>query len=136
MGRVLHFEITADDVPRAKQFYETVFGWAIEQWQDQEYWAIKTGDPDKDPNAKWGGIDGGLVKRVGQPPVHDAPVTAYVCTIAVDDLERSIHKVIEHGGNLIVDKRPVPGAGWVCYCKDTEGNMFSMMQIDETVGKK
>jgi uncharacterized protein len=130
MGRVLHFEICADDVPRAKLFYEQVFGWTITQ-RDEAYWEIKTGDPTQDPHASIGGIDGGLVKRDGQPPLHDSPVTAYVCTIDVDDLAVSIHKVIEHGGNLIVDKREVPGTGWVCYCKDTEGNMFSMLQVSE-----
>ena len=131
MGRVLHFEICADDVPRAKQFYETVFDWRIEQRED-DYWSIKTGDPEKDPHSKLGGIDGGLVRRDGQVPAYDSPVTAFVCTIDVDNLEEAIRKVIEHGGNLIVDKRAVPNTGWVCYCKDTEGNMFSMMQVDES----
>jgi predicted enzyme related to lactoylglutathione lyase len=25
---------------------------------------------------------------------------------------------------------PIPGVGWLVYCKDTEGNIFGMMQAD------
>lgn len=128
MGRVIHFEITADDVARARNFYEAVFGWKMQQWDGEDSWSITTGEDTSD----WGGINGSLVPRHGQAPTHDAPVTAFVCTISVDDLEASIHKVIEHGGNLIVDKREVPDAGILCYCKDTEGNMFGMIQPART----
>lgn len=27
-------------------------------------------------------------------------------------------------------KMPIPGMGWLAYYKDTEGNIFSMMQSD------
>lgn len=29
---------------------------------------------------------------------------------------------------------PVPGVGWLAYCKDTEGNIFGMMQPDTKAG--
>jgi hypothetical protein len=29
MGRLVHFEIPADDLDRAKKFYEEALGWAI-----------------------------------------------------------------------------------------------------------
>jgi predicted enzyme related to lactoylglutathione lyase len=25
---------------------------------------------------------------------------------------------------------PIPGVGWLAYCKDTEGNVFGIMQDD------
>jgi len=25
---------------------------------------------------------------------------------------------------------PIPTMGWLAYCKDTEGNLFGMMQMD------
>ena len=36
-----HFAINADDVPRAKQFYEDVFGWNFEPWGPPDYYQIK-----------------------------------------------------------------------------------------------
>lgn len=32
MGRVSHFEITADDPDRAAEFYRKAFGWEINDW--------------------------------------------------------------------------------------------------------
>ncbi len=60
MNRVVHFEIAADDMDRAKKFYEMVFGWKIEDWKGGqfEYGLITTGDV-KEP----GSINGGLMRR-------------------------------------------------------------------------
>lgn len=56
MARVVHFEIQADDVERAKAFYAAVFGWSFEDYSQftggQVYWGITTG-PSEEP-----GIDG------------------------------------------------------------------------------
>ena len=42
---VVHFEIPADDVARAKAFYENVFGWKIKQFPmpagGPEYWGSR-----------------------------------------------------------------------------------------------
>ena len=47
MPRVVHFEINADDVERAVQFYSDVFGWKAEKWAGpMEYWLIMTGEGD------------------------------------------------------------------------------------------
>jgi predicted enzyme related to lactoylglutathione lyase len=136
MGRVVHFEIHADDPARAKQFYEDVFGWKIEKMGEQEYWSVTTNpdgkDADKtDDKRNWGSIDGGLVPRKGASPAHDNPVSAFVCTIQVDDLNASSQKVVKHAGNIVVEKYAIAGLGWMCYCKDTEGNIFGLMQADD-----
>jgi len=122
MGRVVHFEIHAEDPARARIFYEKVFGWEITQWQGEEYWLITTGKDEEK------GINGGIVKRLGNAPTFDNPVSAYVCTIDIDDIDAAAKKVVEAGGNVVVDKREIPGTGWLCYCKDTEGNIFGLMQ--------
>lgn len=56
---IVHFEIPADDVDRARKFYSTLFGWKIEKFEgSMEYWMIsQTGDSsDKS-------LAGGLMKR-------------------------------------------------------------------------
>ena len=37
------FAINADDVPRARKFYETVFGWSFEPWGPPGFYLIETG---------------------------------------------------------------------------------------------
>ena len=122
MGRVVHFEIHADDPERAVQFYTTVFGWEFHQWEGNPYWLIQTG-PDDTP-----GIHGGLLQRQGQ--IDGTAVIAFVCTIDVDDLDASVVAVQENGGMVALEKQPIPGIGWLAYGKDTEGNIFGMMQSD------
>ena len=44
MGRVVHFEMLADDPDRAVAFYEAVLGWAVEVPAGMErYWLVTTG---------------------------------------------------------------------------------------------
>ena len=128
MGRVIHFEIHAEDPERASQFYRDSFGWTINKWDGPwEYWLVGTG-PDSEP-----GIDGAIVRRQG--PIDGSAVTSYVCTIDVSDLNSSIAAVEAHGGTVALPKMPLPGMGWLAYYKDSEGNIFGMMQRDPTAGQ-
>ena len=34
------------------------------------------------------------------------------------------------GGTIALPKMPIPGIGWLAYAKDTEGNLFGLMQAD------
>jgi predicted enzyme related to lactoylglutathione lyase len=120
MPRPVHFEISADDMERAKEFYEQVFGWKVEKWDGPiEYWNISTGEEGQP------GIDGGLMRREEQPP-------GTVNTIDVPDLDEYMAKAKDAGAVIVMDKMPVPGVGWMCYIRDTEGNVFGMMEMDES----
>ena len=125
MPRVIHFEIHADAPERAAKFYQNLFGWEFTKWAGpQDYSLIKTG-PDGQP-----GINGGLIKRMGAGPTGQLPVIAYVCTIDTPALDDYVKKAQASGGTLAVPKMAIPGVGWLAYCKDTEGNIFGMMQAD------
>jgi hypothetical protein len=44
MPRIVHFELPVDDAKRASAFYESVFGWSVEDWEsDEGYWPVTTG---------------------------------------------------------------------------------------------
>jgi predicted enzyme related to lactoylglutathione lyase len=121
MGRVVHFEIHASNAQRASAFYSSVFGWTIHKWEGPiEYYLVSTGEGD--------GIDGAIVPRLGDAPTTGAPVNAYVCTIPVLSIEDAILAVERAGGTIVVAKNEIPGIGWLCYAKDTEGNIFGMLQ--------
>ncbi|MEO7651651.1 MAG: VOC family protein [Bryobacteraceae bacterium] len=118
MPRPIHFEIPAEDPKRAIDFYTRIFGWKFSKWDGPvDYWTISTGEPSEP------GIDGGLLLRrdPSQPCVN---------TIGVDNLDEMIATVQASGGSLAVPKMPIPGIGWLAYCKDLDGNMFGIMQAD------
>jgi predicted enzyme related to lactoylglutathione lyase len=123
MPRVVHFEIHAGDPERAIIFYEKVFGWTFQKWEgSMPYWLVTTGPDDQR------GINGGMVPRRGE--IDGTAVIAYVCTVDVESIDASIATVEKSGGTVVLPKMPVPGVGWLVYCKDTEGNIFGMMQAD------
>jgi predicted enzyme related to lactoylglutathione lyase len=122
MPRVVHFEIHAADPDRAIRFYSDTLGWEFTRWGDQEYWLVRTGD-DSEP-----GINGGMVPRRGE--IDGTSVIAYVCTVKVDDVAAYEAKVLAAGGTIALPKMPIPGVGWLFYAKDTEGNIFGLMQDD------
>lgn len=129
MGRVVHFEIHAGDPERAARFYRELFGWEITRWEGpMEYWVVRTG------GATEPGIDGGLLRRRGEPPTPGQAVNAYVCTVGVDDLDDALARGSRLGGSLAVPKMPVPGIGWLAYLTDPEGNILGMLQSDPTAG--
>ncbi|MPZ85276.1 MAG: VOC family protein [Actinophytocola sp.] len=104
-SRPVHFEIHTADPDRAIAFYESVFGWKFERWGDIPYWLVSTGD-DATP-----GIDGGLVPREGPAPAADAPVSSFVNTIDVADLDAVGVAVTKAEGTIALAKHAVPGVG-------------------------
>jgi predicted enzyme related to lactoylglutathione lyase len=123
MPRVVHFEIHAENTERARKFYTTLFGWEFTSWGgSMEYWLIKTG-PDEQR-----GINGGMMRRQGS--IDGKAVIAYVCTIDVPSVDEYLKKITELGGSIALPKMPIPSVGWLAYGKDTEGNIFGVMQPD------
>jgi uncharacterized protein len=123
MARVVHFEIHAENPERASEFYQAVFGWEIKKWEGPtDYWLITTG-PDSEM-----GINGAIMRRF--EPLKGEAITAYVCTIGVESLDESIDKITRSGGTVTMPKMAVQTIGWLAYFKDTEGNIFGVLQPD------
>ena len=115
MPRVVHFELEADKPERAAKFYEKAFGWKFKQWEDKPYWMIDTG--------KGKGIGGGLSKKTGKQHVVNA--------IDVPSIDKYIEKVKKAGGTLMTKKMSIPKVGYLVNFKDTEGNIFSMIEYNK-----
>ena len=137
MLRPVHFEIHASNPERASKFYSDVFDWEIKEWKFAEnmpeinrYWMVMTDKESGGSKSKWPGIDGGMVIRKGPEPEENAPVSAYVCTIDVPNIDEYMEKIEKAGGKQAVGKMPIPSMGWLAYYKDTEGNIFGIMQED------
>lgn len=125
MGRVVHFEIFADDAQGAVDFYRTVFGWQMQPWEGPfEYHLTGTG-PDTEL-----GIDGAIA------PFGDTGRQPVVLTVAVDDLDASMSAALAAGAQPVGEKGAVPGIGWHAYMRDPQGNVFGMMQEDVTAGSE
>jgi len=121
-NRIVHFEIEAVDRERAKKFYSNAFGWDLQQMGPEmgDYVVVTTGDP-KEP----GGINGGIFVA---PPGAEKELNAYSCVVGVDNIDEGMANVKSAGGEVLMGKMDIPGVGIFARCKDTEGNIFTLLQ--------
>lgn len=113
---VAHFAIEADDVERARAFYEAVFEWRFEAWGRPGFYLIHEA-----------GLHGALQQRQGVLAVGNNRVEM---TLAVADLAASAAKVTASGGTLAGEPMTIPTVGLLQPFQDTEGNSALMMQYE------
>lgn len=124
-GGPSYFEIQADDPGRAVEFYKKLFGWQFERAPGMpiEYWRI---------NAR--GARGGLLKRPASPPPEASGTNAFVCSILVENFDKTAARISALGGRVALPKFAVPGTCWQGYFIDPEGNTFGVYEIDTDAG--
>ena len=124
MNKVVHFEIPADDLERAKKFYSENFGWKVNQLGPEmgDYALVQTGPTDDKgmPQDK-AFINGGLMKR-------DPSAKAPVLVMAVDDTDATVEKVKKSGGRLVGEIMDIPNVGRYARVQDTEGNVIGVIK--------
>ena len=114
---IVWFEIPADNLQRAREFYSNLFGWKINPFPGAEdYWHIDTAGADETP-------DGALKKR--KHPQE--PITNYISVNSVAGFAAQIEKL---GGKICMAKTAVPQMGYFAICQDTEGNTFAIWESD------
>lgn len=122
MNTVNYFEIQSSDPARDIQFYEAAFGWKFikEAFVPIEYYRIETN-----------GINGGLLKRPAEVPPMGSGTNAYVCSIEVDDFDKTSDLILQHGGIVAMAKFAIPGRCWQGYFLDPDHNTFGLFQADD-----
>ncbi len=121
-GRVVHFEIPADNVKRAQAFYSNAFGWQMNSIPGMNYTMVGTTPSDQNGMpTEPGAINGGMAKR-------GSPLKNTVITIGVQNIDESLEKVKKLGGKVVQKKEPVGDMGFAAYFKDTEGNVMGLWQ--------
>ncbi|HLI79831.1 MAG TPA: VOC family protein [Candidatus Binataceae bacterium] len=125
MNNLRHFAIPADDVERAKRFYERVFKWRIEAWGPPDFYLIFTDEADK-PHGSIDRRDDLAAARSEQTEKGRGGI-GWECTIAVDDLSAIKSAIVKHGGKIVHDEREIVGVGTLIRFADTEGNIACAM---------
>jgi predicted enzyme related to lactoylglutathione lyase len=121
-GKVVHFELPADDVERARTFYTDTFGWQLDDMPELDYiWVRTVATDDRGTPAEPGAINGGMTAR-------QDPVTGPVITIEVEDIDTALAKVVACGGRVVQERAAVGTTGFTAYIADTEGNTIGLWQ--------
>jgi predicted enzyme related to lactoylglutathione lyase len=117
-----HFAINADDVQRAKAFYERVFGWTFNPWGPPNFYQVQDAGQ---------GVRGALQERRELKP--GARMLGMEATMGVPDLDAVIAAVEAGGGKVVMAPARIEGVGKLIYFEDTEGNLVGAMQYDPGV---
>ena len=97
-----HFAINADDVHRAKTFYEQALGFEFNPWGPPNFYQIKNvGD----------GVMGALQERREIAPGKTA--STFETTLGVDDLQATIEAIEANGGKIVMPSFHIQGVGEV-----------------------
>ncbi len=125
MPKVVHFEIPAEDLGRAKSFYGSVFGWQLDTMPmpGGEYTSVTTTPTDTQTHlpTEPGAINGGMMQR-------DETTPAPVITIDVDAIDEALAQVEAAGGSTVKPREEIPGMGAFAYFKDSEGNVMGLWE--------
>lgn len=126
MDPIVHFELPAKDIARAKKFYGEIFGWKLQDWpmpDGSNYVGIHTVAIDEKTRMPLqpGSINGGMVQR-------DATVSAPIFAINVPSIDERVKQVEAAGGSVIKPKEQIMGMGWYCYIKDCEDNVIGLWE--------
>ena len=113
-----HLAINASDVQRAKDFYESVFGWRFDPWGPPDYYQAREA----------GGFIMALQGRREVKP--GARMLGFEATMAVDDIAVTTAAIEAAGGRTATQQIYIEGVGKLAYFEDPEGNIFGTMQYD------
>jgi hypothetical protein len=132
MAKVVHFEIPADDLDRARSFYGKVFGWRIDTMPmagGGEYTGLTTTAVDQKTMTPTepGAINGGMTQRSESTP-------APVITIDVEDIDAALAQIEGAGGKTVTSRTAIPGMGAYGYFKDSEGNVMGLWETTPSTG--
>jgi len=123
MPNIQHFAINADDVARAKRFYERAFGWTFSAWGPPNFYVISTSGKNEAP-----GVRGALQGR--RELVRGQRMVGFECTIGVESIDDTAKAVLANGGKTVLEKSVIVGVGTLMFFQDPEGNVFGAMQYD------
>jgi predicted enzyme related to lactoylglutathione lyase len=112
---IVHFEIGSKDAAESARFYGAVFDWSFAEIGAARLIA--------------GGHEGGpsgMLNALGHPP--ETYVMVYV---QVDDLEATLARVVEAGGQKLVGPAPIPDGRRFAWIQDPAGNTIGLLTPPE-----
>ena len=113
INRFNFVEIRVRDLDKAKNFYGNLFDWKISGEENKEwaYWLIDAGEKP----------GGGLWRFPEGKPLG---VLVY---ILVDEIEKTLEKVVKSGGKVVVPKSKENGNAMATFA-DPDGNLFGLYE--------
>ena len=107
-----HIEFSAKDLKETAGFYESVFGWNVEEFPEMNYITFSSGE-----NSPGGGFN---------PVSEENPAGTVMVYISTDNLEETLGKIEGKGGTVLMRNFEVADFGWMAVFKDPSENTVAL----------
>ncbi len=114
--KIWHVELVATDKHEAAQWYNKMFGWEVEHFEEMDYIQVRSGSAD--PTLAFAAVN----------PEQGMPAGGALVYVDVADIDATIARAKEVGGAIIMDKMDIPNVGQMTIVGDPYGNRFAAMQ--------
>lgn len=123
MDPAIFFELPANDMNRAKRFYEEVFGWEIDSSYARYFWAHTAHARTASHRSQVPGqINGALQQK-------DDAIRMTRIVVEVASIDVVTEKIAASGGSIMLPKRSIPGTAMAyAIVRDTEGNEINIIE--------
>lgn len=118
IGKIGWIDMSVDDAPAVRDFYEAVVGWKFQEVSMGDYSDYSMITPETDECVS--GICHARGSNADLPP-------GWLIYITVADVDASARACTEHGGNLLVEPRGLAG-GRFCVIQDPGGAVAALYQ--------
>jgi uncharacterized protein len=121
-GDFTHVELPADDLARARRFYERLLGWRFDSSEDYAGYRLFLTPSGLD-------VPGGAIGlRGGRGPSGAELGDTVRVYVELSSVDECLDRVTQLGGTVVAGKREIEGHGWDATFRDTEGNLISLWQ--------
>jgi uncharacterized protein len=114
-GEICWAELSTSNVEGCKEFYSDMFGWTYSGGAD--YQEIHLGG---------GKQFGGLMQKA--PELESVP-SHWLSYVSVNDIDASMAKAVELGGNVVVPTMDIPKTGRFGVISDPSGAIIAMITL-------
>ena len=111
------FEISVNDMDRARKFYECALG--LQLGLNRVESTLMAWFPTTEGGA---GCSGALLKSEGRTPSHDGTMIYF----SVPDIDAVLARVAANGGRTLTPKTDIGEYGFYAYFEDSEGNRVGL----------
>lgn len=115
----VYFEIPVEDLARAKQFYEHVFGFDFEE---------ETIHGNTMAHLPWHQEGSGISGSLAYGETYVPSLHGTLIYLAAPDISITLQRAVEAGGTVLFPKTEAQAGTWVAEIQDSEGNRIGLIE--------